>query len=62
MQGDDLLRLLRRMGYTFPICVMTAGLQKALSLSALDDVEYFAKPFNIDVLLATVAPCVAPTP
>jgi DNA-binding response OmpR family regulator len=58
--GDKLLRILRAAGYTFPIALITASPQTADSLKEMGSVEWVAKPFDIDALLACVARYVQP--
>jgi two-component system nitrogen regulation response regulator NtrX len=55
MPGDELLRVLRRAGYTFPIALLTASPQTAQSLLDMGSVVCVAKPFELDELLECVA-------
>jgi len=59
-QGDELIRILRAAGYTFPIALITASPQLAEAFTALDNVVCVAKPFDIDALLECLAPYVQP--
>jgi two-component system nitrogen regulation response regulator NtrX len=61
MPGNELLRVLRAMGYTFPIALITASPQTAESLLDMGSVVCVAKPFDLDELLACVARHVQPT-
>jgi len=59
-QGDELLRILRAAGHTFPIALITASSQTAESLKDMGSVVCVAKPFDIDELLECVARYVQP--
>src|SRR5215210_775538 len=60
MTGSDLVLRLRASGYHFPILLMAASPALAEPLVQFDDIEFIAKPFELELLLDDVQRYAAP--
>ena len=60
MTGGELVIRLRAHGYAFPILVMAASPALAVPLLSFDDLEFIAKPFELELLLDGVRRYAAP--
>ena len=60
MSGSELVMRLRANGYAFPILLMAASPALAVPLLQFDDIEFLAKPFELELLLDGVRRYAAP--